>query len=251
MSLGLIIAASAAAAPVLHYLRTNSDGSEPEAVVVYAPSPGAVPVFKSKSQCTNAAYVTGDLDPETGQALTLVGGRLGRDLAQQPFAWLARGEDGVLRARLGSPDAAPAFEVPVGPRWVQYDFDFSDLIAHPPAEVLRRENFAFDFPLIMMGEEGPSFVNLGQLELTFAGVAERGDEKLLTYRAAGPALGAAAGTLLFAAGDGRLVEADMPLPNHAEYRDFRLRLQKRESGADAWRNALAAHWQGCPQGAPE
>lgn len=247
MSLTLILAASAAAAPVLHYLRTNSDGSEPEAVVVYAPSPGAVHVFKSRSRCTNAAYVTGELDPESGQALALVGGRLGRDLEQQPFAWLARDADGVLRARLGSADAPPAFEVPAGSRWVQYDFDFSDLIAHPPAEVLRRESFAFDLPLIMTGEPGPSFVNRGQLRLDYTGRAERGGEEVLSYRASGPALGEGAGTLLFGASDGRLVEADLPIPNHAEYTDFRLRLVSREQGEDAWRRALAAHWEGCPE----
>ena len=247
MSLAVILAASAASAPVLHYLRTNSDGSEAEAVVVFAPAPGAVHVFKSRSRCTNAAYVTGELDPESGQALALVGGRLGRDLAQQPFAWLARDADGVLRARLGAPDAPPAFEVPVGPRWVQYDFDFSDLIAHPPAEVLRRESFAFDLPLILMGEAGPSFVNRGQFRLEYTGTADRAGEEVLSYRATGPALGDGAGKLLFGAADGRLVEADLPLPNHAEYSDFRLRLVSREQGEDAWRRALAAHWEGCPE----
>jgi hypothetical protein len=251
MSLSFLLAASVAAAPVLHYLRTNSDGSEPEAVVVFAPAPGEVQVFKSKSRCTNAAYVTGELDPRTGQALRLVGGRLGRDLTQEPFAWLARDDDGVLRARLGSPDGAPAFEVPVGERWVQFDFDFSDLIAHPPAEILQREDFAVDMPLIMMADAGPSFVNRGELRLAFTGVSKRSDGEYLNYRATGPALGDLTGTLVFGARDGRLVEADFPLPNHAEYRNFRLRLQKRESGADAWRRALAAHWQDCPAPAPQ
>lgn len=245
MSFALFLAASAAAAPVRHYLRTNSDGSEAEAVLIYAPAADSVHVFKSRDRCTNAAYVTGELDPETGQALTLVGGRLGRDLSQQPFAWLTREPDGVLRARLNSRDGAAAFEVPVGERWVQYDFDFSDLIAHPPAEVLRRENLAFDFLLIMMGEKGPSFDNLGQLRLDYAGTDAREGVELLRYRASGSALGDGTGTLLFSASDGRLVAADLPLPNHAEYRDLRLRLVAREEGEDAWRRALAAHWQGC------
>ena len=227
------------AEPVLHYLRTNSDGSEPERVVVHVVSPTQIEVFKAKSRCTNAAYVTAELD-WSGQARHLVGGRLTRELTQEPLAWLDD-EGGVLVARLGERGAEPQFRVPVGPRWVQYDFDFSDLIAARPEAVREGRRLSFDLPLIFASDDGFEFRNLGNLALDYVG--REGDVQ--SYRAVGPALGGQTGEFRFRAADGLLLEARMPIPNHAEYRDFRLRLTKEESGADAWRAVLADHWRGC------
>lgn len=241
----LLAEAAALTAPVRHYVRTNSDGSEAERVVVYAPEPGRVDVFKGRDRCTDAAYVTGRLDPLTGQAEELVGGRLTRELTQRPVAWLSRDADGRLAARLGSADAEPVFSVAVGERWVLYDFDFSDLIAHPPAEILRRESFGFELPLLLTGDP-PSFANRGEMRLTYLRDERHLGVEALRYRASGPALDGGGGVLWFDARDGRLLEARLPLANHAEYRDFQLTLTKADDGEAAWRGALAEHWADCP-----
>lgn len=236
---------AAAAQPVLVYERTNSDGSEPEKVVVFARGADKVDVFKSKQRCTNAAYVTARLDPASGQAIELVGGRLGRDLTQQSFAWLTRSDEGVLEARIGARDALPSLTAPVGPRWVIYDFDFSDLIGRPPDALRKGEPVAFDMPLLLMEESGPTLRNLGKLELAFVGHEPGKEGTVLHYRASGPALAGAAGDMRFAAADGRLVEARLPLANHSEYRNLYLRLLERREGEAAWRAVLADHWDGC------
>ena len=243
----LLVLAEAAAltAPVRHYLRTNSDGSEAERVVVYAPEPGRVEVFKGRSRCTDAAWVSGRLDPQAGQARELVGGRLTPELTQRPVAWLSRDADGQLAARLGSADAEPVFSVAVGERWVMYDFDFSDLIAHPPVEILRRESLAFELPLLLTGDP-PTFANRGELRITYVGDEPRLGIEAVRYRAAGPALGGNEGTIWFDARDGRLIEARLPIANHAEYRDFQLTLTDAEDGEAAWRAVLAGHWADCP-----
>jgi hypothetical protein len=247
ISAALVVLAEAAAlaAPVRHYLRTNSDGTEAERVVVYAPEPGRVEVFKGRSRCSDAAYVIGQLDPVTGQAGELVGGRLTRELNQRPTAWLSRTADGRLVGRLGRPGAEPVFSVDVGRRWVLYDFDFSDLIAHPPAEIFQRESFAFELPLVLTGDP-PSFTNRGELRLAFVGEEPLHGVPTLRYRAWGPALDGGEGAFWFDARDGRLVEARLPLANHAEYRDFQLTLVKTEDGEAAWRSTLAEHWTDCP-----
>ncbi|MEN7538182.1 hypothetical protein [Aurantiacibacter flavus] len=117
--------------PVRHYERTNSDGSAMERVVIYAKSPSEVEVFKGRNRCADAAWVTGTLDPETGQALELIGGRLTPEVTQRQMAWLSRDDAGSLSLRLDRNDAEASFSAPVGPRWVLYDFDFADLIAIP------------------------------------------------------------------------------------------------------------------------
>ena len=229
---------------VLHYLRTNSDGSEPERVVVHVASPTRLEVFKARSRCTNAAYVTAELDA-AGQARHLVGGRLTRGLEQESFAWLDD-EGGRLLVRTGSPSAEPQFDLAVADRWVLFDFDLTDMAASPPAEVRRGEALAFDLPLLFDRGAGFALENLGGLRLEPAGSEGMSGEPALRYRAHGPALGDGEGALWFRQADGRLLEARMPIPNHGEYRDFRLRLVTEESGAAAWRAVLADHWAGCP-----
>jgi hypothetical protein len=244
-ALALLAASAAPSGEVLTYIRSDTDGAMAERIVIYDRAPGEVWVHKSRSPCTNAAFVKGRLDPASGQALALVGGRLTRSLEQEAFAWLAREPDGIIRARLGSPHAPPAFALPVGKRWVLYDFDFGDVVAHPPAEIGARRDLSFDFPLLLTGEDGPSFRNLGRLDLNYAGSGEHEGAAFHHYRAGGPALGDATGQFWFGT-DGRLLDAVMPIPNHAEHRDLRLRLVARDRGEAAWTALLARHWEGCP-----
>lgn len=234
-----------AAAPVLHYVRSNADGTERESVVVFADAPGSVHVFKGREPCTSAAYVTGSLDRETGQGQSLVGGRLGRDLEQVPMAWFSK-QPGRAQVRLGSSSAEPAFDIAVGDSWFLYDFDFADWIARPPSEILSHQDIEREMVLLLTGEGDPTLTNRGPFELTYAGTGEHRGQGFIYYRAAGPALGGGTGALWFDARDGRLLAARLPLANHTGYSDFALDLVRREEGEDAWRAALSSHWEGCP-----
>lgn len=229
---------------VLHYLRTNSDGSEGERVVVHVASPTRVEVFKGRERCTNAAYVTAQLDG-AGQARHLVGGRLTRALTQEPFAWLDD-EGGRLVARLGARDAQPVFDIAVAERWVLFDFDFADVIAARPRAIARGEPLGFDFPLLFNHGEGFVLENLGRVDLVPDGEERHEGVAARRYRVTGAAFGAEQGTVWFRSSDGQLLEASLPRPNHSEYRDFRLTLEKEERGLAAWQAVLADHWRGCP-----
>jgi hypothetical protein len=232
--------------PVWHYVRSNSDGSESEDIVIFRRSDSEVHVIKMRDRCTDAALVTADLDPATGIARRLVGGRLQRDGGQRPVAWLDA-EAGRLTARIGAPDAAPAFDIAVGQIWHLYDFDFSDLIARPPPAIADRADFAFDLPLLLVGDGGATFVNRGEARLHFVRDEMRRGVAVVHYAVGGPAFGANGGTIWFAAQGGHIIEAQLGLPNHSEYHDFRLLLSRQESGEQTWRARIAAHWQGCPQ----
>lgn len=230
--------------PVYQYQRTNGNGSEAESVFVFVKAPGRVSVMKEKSRCSNAAYVSATLDPATGQAQTLIGGRLARDLSQQPFAWLTTNAAGSkLEVRVGSADARPSSAIPIGKRWHLYDFDFADMIAHPPSEIGAMQAFAFDLPLILSGDDGFDLTHRGQLILKSPVRTRHFGTSAIRYRASGAA---GAGSMWFDARSGVLLEARLPLANHREYRDFRLRLIQTRYGETAWRSALRTHWQGCP-----
>ncbi|MBX7541624.1 hypothetical protein [Qipengyuania sphaerica] len=124
-----------------------------------------------------------------------------------------------------------------------YDFDFSEWIAHPPREILLGEDFAVDLPLFWI-KNGVSLSNLGRLEMTYAESGEHRGNQFHYYHAGGTALGSDRGEFWFAE-DGRLLDAVMPIPNHSEYRDLRLRLIDTTRGEQAWRALLARHWEGC------
>ncbi|WP_077146374.1 hypothetical protein [Sphingopyxis sp. KK2] len=245
--LSLLLALASPAAdmrPVFHYRRTNGDGSEAEDIYVFAEAPGRVAVMKEKSRCTNAAYVTADIDPISGQASALVGGRLTRGLTQEPFAWLTTAEGGTkVQARIGARDAVPTHELAVTPPWRVYDFDFADMVAHPPKAIGARADFAFDLPLILSTDDGFSFSNRGRMRLSGATSTRHFGGPAVRYRASGAA---GKGMLWFDARSGVLLEARLPLANHSEYRDFRLRLIRTHYGEASWKAKLADHWRGCP-----
>ncbi|MBX7541623.1 hypothetical protein [Qipengyuania sphaerica] len=88
--------AIAAAGPVSTYIRSGQDGSEAETIAVFARAPDEVHVVKMREPCTSAAYVTARLDGDTGQVLSLAGGRLTRELGQAVQAKLSREGEGAL-----------------------------------------------------------------------------------------------------------------------------------------------------------
>ncbi|MDO9369026.1 MAG: hypothetical protein Q7T68_10700 [Sphingopyxis sp.] len=246
--LSLLIAASLAGPdmrPVHHYRRTNGDGSEAEDIHVFVEAPDRVAVMKEKSRCTNAAYVTATLDPATGQAVALAGGRLTRAGTQQVFARLSAEDGGkriVATVETGPRSPPLAYTLAARLPWHIYDFDFADMVAHPPKAVGARANFSFDLPLILSRDDGFAFDNRGRMHLKGATRVRHFGGPAIRYRASGAA---GNGSLWFDARSGVLLEARLPLANHSEYRDFRLRLIRTRYGHAAWKTALAHHWRGC------
>lgn len=229
---------------ILHYVRSNRDGSMREAVSVWRREPDRVEVFKRISPCTDAALVTAELDPATGQAQRLVGGRLGRDGAQEPFAWLEHdAANDRLLVRLGASDAAPSETLTLQGDlpWRLYDFDFADwngLAEGPPPERLA-------FELILAWPEGDTLLtNLGAAEAVYIADEARLNRPARRYSVAGP--GFSGGDLWLDAETGQVLEVAWGQPNHPGYDDFRLVLTGRGQGEAAWRTLLAAHWADCP-----
>lgn len=57
------------------------------------------------------------------------------------------------------------------------------------------------------------------------------------------------GSLWIDAARGFIVEAELGLPNHQEYRDFRLKLARvTPGGAAAWSGLTKGHYANCPAG---
>jgi hypothetical protein len=249
----LLLAATLAATPaaavpgrLYSYVRANTDGSEAERVHVFHRGPGDVAVAKMRAPCTNAAYVTATLDPRTGETRSLTGGRLARDGSQQAFAFLTVDPAGTaLSIRAELPSGPLTLTAPVGHRpWHLYDFDLASLTVTGPAPT---GDFSFGLPLLLVGAEGPHFSDLGRADARYVATETRDSRAVRRYEVGGPAFGAKGGPLWLDAAQGHVVEARFGLPNHAEYRDFHLRLTgTSEDGAAEWKRLTTAHWAGCP-----
>lgn len=236
---------------ILHYVRSNSDGTEAEKVSVYQASPTQVAVYKMRSRCTNAALVTATFDLETGRATQLVGGRLARDGTQDAFAWMDHDPAANrLIVRVESPDAEPleTSDLPGGAPWRLYDFDFADWngVASTPTP---GQDIAFDMALAWPepAEDGRILRVLGRAAARFIAAETQAGVATLRYRIEGPAFpNAEGGDLWLDARDGTVVEARLGRPNHPGYADFRLIRTGEDHGAAAWAALLADHWTGCP-----
>lgn len=219
-----------------HYTRSNHDGSLPERVVVFRKSATEILVYKAVVRCKTAAYVTAELDPETGDARRLVAGKVARDGTQAAFGEIRR-EGGSLVLHAG--ELQDRVDDIVRP-WHLYDFDLATLTHTAEA--------AFAFGLALVWPDGDDPLRyLGRADATFVRTELHRGVRALRFEVAGPALGERGGPIWFDAKDGHIVEVRWGLPNHAEYADFALVLDRVEDGGDAaWRSLVRAHHAGCP-----
>jgi hypothetical protein len=239
---------------IYSYVRSNSDGSEAETIHVYRARREHLQVTKMRDRCTNAAFVTADLDLASGQAIRLTGGRLRPNARHEDFALLtwdpaARRIDAVARPPGGGGELRQSVTVPDQP-WHLYDFDLASLTVTAQYRPRPREAFSFGLPLTWLGDDPADFLRyLGRPDARFVREENLEGRRALRFEVGGPAFGGKGGPLWLDSAEGHVLGAQWGIPNHAEYRDFKLRLTDiSDGGAEAWRRLLAAHFEGCPVG---
>lgn len=236
---------------ILHYVRSNQDGTEVERISTFRASATELQVYKMRERCTNAALVTAHLDPDGREALSLVGGRLTRDGTQEAFAWLSHDAAAdTLTVSVEGPSGAPleTLRLPGGAPWRLYDFDFADWNAFATAPV-RGRDLVFDMALIWPEpEDGEGMMRpIGTVTAHFVGEALHLDVPTFEYALTGGGFSGGSGARLWLdRRDGTIVEAALNLPNHPGYRDYRLVKVGEDDGELGWRSLLADHWTGCP-----
>ena len=235
---------------IYSYVRSDRDGSEAETVRVYRAGRTRIEVSKMRGRCTNAAYVTAELDLAGGYATRLGGGRLLPNAGREEFAVLvydARARR--LSGRIDTPDGALtlALQVPDEP-WHIYDFDLASLTITNQYRPDLRRDFSFGMPLIWP-DSGPENLlrYMGRADLRFVREETLEGRRALRFEAGGPAFGERGGPIWFDAEDGHILAASWGVPNHSEHRDFALRLTAvSDGGPEEWRRLLTEHFENCP-----
>lgn len=227
------------------YVRSNTDGTMAERIITHRESQTRVAVSKQVDPCTNAAYVTADFDLTRGEATQLTGGRLTRALTQDAFATFAADlNNRTIQIDVPQANVHERLERIAAPYRV-YDFDLADVSAMMEGRAAPRADWAF-FVVLTWPEDtgGPFVTSRGRADATFIGAEERREHQTIRY----DVRGALNGSIWLDAQDGYVVEARFSEPNHPGYTDYALVLQRvvdGHEGPQAWRDALAAHWQGC------
>ena len=235
---------------IYHYLRSNTDGSEPERVSVFHRDATRLEVYKRVAKCTNAALVTAELDSVAPIAVKLTGGRLQPEAKHVEFAWLDY--DRATRritARVAPPGQTPEVKTLTlgGEPFHLFDFDLASLTVVTPRLTHPRAGFDFEMPLVWLGAGGWTLRNLGRAEAVFEREEAYAGRPALRFRVEGPALAGRGGPLWLDRADGHVLGAAWGVPNHAEYKDFKLELTAiDDGGAAAWTALLRAHYEGCP-----
>lgn len=238
---------SAEASDIFHYVRSNQDGSEPENVVQYRPSRTSVAVYKWVEKCTTAAYVTARMNAAVTEGERYIAGKVAPDGTQSRFGTLdLQSSSSKLKAdiRPAGADRIQAEHQLAGRPYIIFDFDLADLNAflqeHRPTR-----DFSYALPVIWPGEPG-LFRDLGRLRAKVHGeeLHEGAPARRFSLAVEGPS--GATGMLLVNAQYGYIIEARLSIPNHEEYRDFRLRLVGRTAGsAESWSKLLRGHYANC------
>lgn len=236
--------------PIYHYVRSNSDGSEPEHVVHYRQSRQEIAVYKWVEKCTTAAYVTAEMDDAVREGRLFVAGKVARDGSQARFGTLTLDPAASALVVDVTPPGGQRIQMrhPLSSRpFLIYDFDFADLNAFLQ-EHRQLGDFVYELPVIWPGDEG-LFRDYGQLSAQFAGEEEHLGRRTRRFDLTVEGPMPSNGKLWVDSERGFIVEANLGLPNHQEYRDFRLKLDRIESGGTAaWDALTESQYAGCSTG---
>lgn len=233
---------------IYHYIRSNRDGSEPEHVVQFRPTRTGIAVYKWVEKCTRAAYVTAEMDDGLREGKIFLAGQVAKDGSQSKFGTLKL-ENSTLIAEVDPPGGShvSARHALRGRPFLLYDFDFADLNA-ALQEARPRADFHYELPVVWPSDSPSLFRDYGRLHARFAGEEEHLGHRTARFDLSVDGAVEATGTLWIDAARGFIVEGTLGLPNHQEYRDFRLKLERVETGGTpAWDALTRGHYATCPK----
>ena len=204
---------------IYSYVRSNRDGSEAERIHVYRAAADRLEVTKMRGRCTNAAFVTAEIDLPAGHARRMTGGRLLPGGGHQDFAVLDYdAATRRLEARVETPGGPLELSTIIQDEpWHLYDFDLASLTVANQRRSARRADFSFGLPLIWLGGDPADALRyLGRADARFVREETYLGRRAYRFEVAGPAFGERGGPLWFDAAEGHVLGAQWGIPNHAE-----------------------------------
>lgn len=206
------------AGKVLHYVKSNLDGSKPALVSVYVVDGNDIEVSKSEEGVSDSADITAHLDWKRFTADHLDSGVLNRDGSRERRVTLDVNGDDVL-VSLG--DSDQRLTVKTYPL-VIYNFDLMGLNLMLPHLRDPRAGFtvAFIEPTFREGSDLVTF--RGRATATYVGSETLHGVNVNRYDMTGAGLLGAHATFWINADDGFIEKVESPLPNNPDWDSYRL-----------------------------
>lgn len=235
---------------VVHYLKSNLDGSKRLVLSVHFSAPLMMEVLKVEADGQYLALVQAELDPATLSESRMASfNRLESGTPRQQMALAADAQQRRLVAEVANT------RMPVTPgHWPAhlYNFDLSGLNATLPHLKNPRRSFEVgiidpDFAFLKTkfkpdaGEVDGGFVDKGKATFRFVRDEELDEIPCHRFEVGGPAFKNIKGTLWVNAKDGLIERFEHPLPDNPDWKSFKLsRISSRPMNDAEWEAFKAA-----------
>lgn len=224
---------------VVHYVKSNLDGSKPALVSVYFAAADRIEVYKSEQGLDDAAEVNAWLDWSTFSIARLEAGVIRADGSREARARVEVEADGRLHVRVG--DQEQRIAGPAAPFHV-YNFDLMSLGAALPHLAAPAAPFAVTIVDPTFGRSPGLVEDRGAVAFTFVGEEALGGVPCRKYALTGPGLLDRGGALWTRASDGLIERVESPLANNPDWQSFRLeRVGEAPMTAEAWETYRRTH----------
>jgi hypothetical protein len=217
---------------VLHYRKSNLDGSHLTNVSVYVIDEERLESLKWDLGATQATLVSARMDWKRFSVREFQSTHLERGKPPEQRATLTANADGTqLKVSFLNGRTVKVHHWP----WHSYDFDFASLglaLAHlrdPRADLI-----FWRTDVVFIGE-GTDFAEVGGIRLHFESMELRDRQQVRRYSIGGAGLEHRYGTLWTDATSGLMIEYQIPIGDEPGYKDVHLRLDRmQEMTRDQW-----------------
>ena len=224
---------------VIHYVKSNLDGSKPALVSVFFSSDSRIDVYKSEEGLGDSAEVSAEMDWATFSPRLLEAGVILADGTRQARARVQVEAGRRLHVKVGPEEQR--IDAPALPFHI-FNFDLMSLNVALPHLALPESPFAVTFVEPTFGQRPGLVEDRGQATITFSAVESLHGVPCRKYLLSGPGMLEKGGALWVSTLDGLLELVETPLANNPDWDSFRLERHSEERmTSDAWERYRTTH----------
>lgn len=227
---------------VYHYVKTNTDGTQPEYVSLYIATPDRIESYKFHPKGSRAGLVTAEMDWKNFIPAKLESRQVFPNGERKLFATLTLNTDGK-NITVSIPSAKPEPETVKLDKlpFHLYNFDLASLNVTLPHLADPRKTFTVGIVDPTFKPE-PLVAYKGELTVTYEKDEQRNGVDTLRYAAAGDGIGGK-GTIWVNKKLGNIEDMEFDVANNPDWKTFKLKLTKTEKmTADQWQTFIAAQF---------
>ena len=221
---------------VLHYVKTNLNGSHPENIVLYIAAPDRLESFKYKSPGTRSALVKATMDWDLYCAKYLESWQMFPDgkqllLAVLKYSPTEKTVEADIKPLNRTPDKVTIQTLP----FHMYNFDLSSLNVTFAHLIDPKGSFTIGLIDPTFQDEGPVIRYRGDVDVSFVKIERHNRATCLKYRIDGPGLDHKGGFIWVNQARGYVEDMELATPDNPEWKSFKFRLrQSRQMTPTAW-----------------